>query len=105
LNHSKLNRAEVTGSPVVSDRRSKTTECQFPKRVRCQRFSGPTGPSGGPVAKLARGAIPRLKGACSLRDDADDATLARFNIPEALRSGFNGNTIFVMQKNDHLLWP
>jgi hypothetical protein len=46
-----------------------------------------------------------LKGACSLRDDADDATLARFNIPEALRSGFNGNTIFVMQKNDHLLWP
>jgi hypothetical protein len=55
--------------------------------------------------KTCRGAIPRLKGACSLRDDADDATLARFNIPEALRSGFNGNTIFVMQKNDHLLWP
>jgi hypothetical protein len=51
------------------------------------------------------GSILRLKDAYSLRDYADDATLARFNIPEALRSGFNGNTIFVMQKNDYLLWP
>jgi phosphoglycolate phosphatase len=51
------------------------------------------------------GAILRLKGTYSLRDYADDATLARFNIPEALRSGLNSNTIFVMQKNDYLLWP
>lgn len=49
------------------------------------------------------GLILKIKSEYSLQDHADDAAIAKFNIPHSERSGLNGSTIFVTRKSDYLL--
>jgi hypothetical protein len=41
----------------------------------------------------------------SLYNYASSEELDQFNLPESIRTGITGSSVFVTRKSDYLLWP